>query len=263
MGLLVKMLNVMLAAMVALALPASPQKRAGDFRWQKTLGHDQTLEIKGVNGEVSASPAGGGAVEVVASKHGRRSDPADVEIEVVEHAGGVTICAVYPSAGNRPNECRPGEGGRMDTRNNDVSVDFEVRIPAGVRFVGRTVNGSVEAEGLAADADGYTVNGGVRIGTSGVARAETVNGGIRAAMGRADWSGPLSFKTVNGSIRLELPASTSADVKAETVNGDITTDFPLTVKGRFGRRMSGTIGAGGRSLDLETVNGSIELRQGR
>jgi hypothetical protein len=44
----------------------------------------------------------------VATKHGRRSDPAEVEIEVVEHAGGVTICAVYPSPGSRPNECRQG-----------------------------------------------------------------------------------------------------------------------------------------------------------
>ena len=51
---------------------------------------------------------------------------------------------------------------------------------------------------------------------------------------------------------------------AATVNGGIESDFPLTVTGRFGpRRVSGTIGGGGRDLRLETVNGGIHIRQGR
>ena len=40
--------------------------------------------------------------------------------------------------------------------------------------------------------------------------------------------------------------------------------FPLTIQGRFGpRHLSGTIGGGGRTLQLSTVNGSIHLRQAR
>jgi len=54
----------------------------------------------------------------------------------------------------------------------------------------------------------------------------------------------------------------SADVRAETVNGEMDTDFPLTVMGKFGpRHLRGTIGNGGRSLELSTVNGSIHLRK--
>ena len=46
---------------------------------------------------------------MTAQRTGRRNDPEDVRLEVVEHAGGVTICAVYPSKdAARPNECRPG-----------------------------------------------------------------------------------------------------------------------------------------------------------
>jgi hypothetical protein len=46
------------------------------------------------------------------------------------------------------------------------------------------------------------------------------------------------------------------------VNGDLVTDFPLTVTGRFGpRHLNGTIGSGGRALALETVNGTIRLRK--
>jgi len=247
------------------AVLAVPAAWGEEFRWSEVVAPGKVVEIKGVNGGIDAGPATGGEVEVIARKSGRRSDPAGVEIKVVEHAGGVTICAVYPSpAGERPNECRPGSGGRMSTRDNDVKVDFTVRVPDGVRFVGRTVNGGVEAEGLGADAEVYSVNGAVSVSSAGLVRAETVNGSITAAMGRADWTGPLELKTVNGSITVELPSSASARVEARTVNGGIETDFPLTVTGRFGpRRVSGTIGSGGRDLALETVNGAIHIRRGR
>jgi DUF4097 and DUF4098 domain-containing protein YvlB len=95
---------------------------------------------------------------------------------------------------------------------------------------------------------------------TGHVEARTVNGSIRASMGRADWSSETEFTTVNGGITLTLPANLSAEVSAETVNGDLETDFPLTVTGKFGpRHMRGTIGNGGRYLKLSTVNGSIHL----
>ncbi len=41
-----------------------------------------------------------------------------------------------------------------------------------------------------------------------------------------------------------------------------STSFPLTVTGRISRRsIQGTIGSGGRQLEMETVNGGIELRK--
>ena len=254
-----------LSVLAVTAALAAPSARGEDFRWSGAVAPGKILEIKGVNGGIQAGPASGSEVEVTAHKSGRRSDPSEVEIKVVEHGGGVTICAVYPNpSGGRPNECQPGSGGRMNTRDNDVKVEFSVRVPEGVRFVGRTVNGGVEAEGLTADAEVYSVNGTVTVTSSGLARAETVNGSITAAMGRADWSGPLELKTVNGTITVELPASTSARVEASTVNGGIDTDFPLTVTGRFGpRHVSGTIGSGGRELTLQTVNGGIHIRRGR
>ena len=89
---------------------------------------------------------------------------------MVEHAGGVTICAVYPSRAT-PNECAPGKAGRMHVRDNDVNVEFRVSVPAGVRFVGRTVNGGIEARGIKADAEAETVNGGVELDSTGTARA--------------------------------------------------------------------------------------------
>ena len=248
-----------------LGLPgqAGAAPHAQDFRWSGTIAAGKAIEIKGINGEIVAKGSSGGEVVVTASKHARDDDPESVRIEVVEHDDGVTICAVYPDTKrNRPNVCAPKDEGRMSSDDNDVSVDFEVRVPAGVRFIGRTVNGGVDATGLTADAHVSTVNGDVEVETEGRAEASTVNGGIHASMGRADWNGTMDFHTVNGNIDLELPSGINAEVRAGTVNGDIRTDFPLVVKGRFGpRRVSGTIGDGGRTLDLETVNGNISLRK--
>jgi hypothetical protein len=237
-------------------------RSADDFRWQGTLAPGQTVEIKGVNGSIEAGPSTSGQIEVLARRAGRRSDPESVTIEVVPHPGGVTICAVYPSPDGRPNECAPGGNGRMNTRDNDVKVDFTVSVPTGLVFAGRTVNGSVRADGLDNNLSLETVNGGVTFSTTGYASASTVNGSIRGALGRADWTDDLEFQTVNGSITLDLPESLSTDVEARTVNGAISTDFPLTVSGRFSnRRLSGVIGGGGRRLSLETVNGGITLRR--
>ena len=150
----------------------------------------------------------------------------------------------------------------MNVHDNDVTVDFTVRVPAGVRFVGKTVNGEVAAADLSSDVQANTVNGSIRISTAGYAEAQTVNGEIVASLGRATWSDALEFRTVNGGITLDLPAGLSTEVRATTVNGDIQTDFPLMVTGRLGpRRLHGTIGSGGRRLALETVNGSIRLRK--
>lgn len=217
-----------------------------------------------MNGDVHATAATGDQIDVTATKHARRSDPESVEIKVVPSEEGVTICAVYPTPrrAREVNDCTPGDHWSSHTEDNDVSVDFEVRVPKGIRFYGHTVNGEVEAERLGADVWAYTVNGSVHVSTTGVAEATTVNGSITAELGRADWADAVEFTTVNGGITLDLPATLSAEVRANTVNGDVISDFPLTVTGRFGpRRFHGTIGQGGRELNLSTVNGSIRLRK--
>ena len=250
------------AALAALFLsPLSAQ--AQDFQWRGSVAQGRAIEIKGVNGDIRAEPAGGNDVEVIGEKRGRRDNPDSVRIEVVPHAGGVTVCAVYPSRdGQRPNECAPGDGGRMNVQNNDVTVNFTVRVPAGVTFIGTTVNGGVEANRLHGDVALKTVNGSVAFSTTGGARAATVNGSIKGEMGRADWTDTLEMRTVNGGITLTLPPTLNTDVKASTVNGDIHTDFPITATGRITRRrVEGTIGGGGRLLSLESVNGSITLKR--
>ena len=254
--------RILLAFTSAIAV-AAPVSAQDTWTWNGTVAAGRAIEIKGVNGAIRATPSNDGQVHITARKTSRRSDTDEVRIDVVQHGGGVTVCSVYPSRRGRPeNECAPGNDGRMSVENNDVQVEFIVRVPRGVNFVGRTVNGGIDAQNMPADARATTVNGSVTVSAAGLATAETVNGGINAEVGRADWQGSLQFETVNGGITVTLPANINADVSASTVNGDIDTDFPLEVRGRFGpRRVSGTIGSGGRQLTLSTVNGGITLRR--
>jgi hypothetical protein len=249
------------AALIAATATAAPLAAQEQFQWNGRVPAGQTIEIKGVNGGIRAVAASGSDVRVTATKTGRRADPSQVRIEVLEHQNGVTICAVYPHRRER-NECAPGSGGRMSVENNDVQVEFVVQVPRGVNLAARTVNGGIEGAGLASDVRAHTVNGTVRISTSGLAQARTVNGAIEVAMSRADWTRRLEFETVNGSITISFGGDINTDVSASTVNGDITTDFPLEVRGRFGpKRVSGTVGSGGRELAISTVNGSITLQR--
>lgn len=231
-----------------------------EFRWSGSVARGEMVEIRGINGGISATEASGDRVEVVAVKSGRRSDPAEVRIEVVEHGGGVTLCAVYPHRdGDEANRCAPGEGGRLSSRRNDVSVEWEVRVPRGVRFNGRTVNGDVAATGLTEMVELTTVNGDVVIDTDGFATARTVNGSIEARMS-GDPRSDVSFETVNGSIDLDVTDGMNARLDAAWLNGGLETDLPFTVQGRMGRRSAqGTLGEGGPTLTLRTVNGSIRV----
>jgi hypothetical protein len=260
-------LSFAVVILVGGVLTPSPLAGAGGqasspYQWRGTVIQGGAIEIKGVNGAVKAIAATGAEVEVSAVLRGQRSNPADVRIDVVQHGGGVTICAVYPSPDSRPNECQPGDGGRMNTRDNDVTVAFTVRVPPGVRFVGRTVNGDIGADALTGPVSLKTVNGEATFSTTAYGEASTVNGSIRGTMGSSQWTEALRFHTVNGSVTLDLPADMSTEVRAKTVNGSISTDFPISVTGRVDpRNLTGTIGGGGRSLEVQTVNGSVTLRK--
>jgi hypothetical protein len=277
------MAAVMVSSCVGIAgpFPAEAQRRTADpFNWEGTLEPGQTLEIKGVNGPIRAIAASGRVARIEATRTARRSDPDEVEIAVVEHSGGVTICAVYPASGGRANECLPGDEGRISARRNDVDVAFTVEVPASVAFLAKTTNGSIEAQGLTGVVEARSTNGNVRVAggerviarttngsiairSAGEADARTTNGQIEARLGSLAGSGPLDFSTTNGSIVLDVPAGSNFEVDAQTSNGSIETDFPILVQGRISRNsLSGRIGEGGRQIRLRTTNGRISIESG-
>lgn len=228
------------------------------FHWSGPIAPGRTVTIRGIHGGVHVEPAVGSQVAVDARKTGRRSDPESVEIEVVEQGGNLIVCARYPRPDGRLNDC---DDRGQEVRDNDVAVDFDVRIPAGVNLVARTINGRIDAQDLGGDVEATTVNGSIHVSATGLVSATTVNGSVVARLGSPRIASDLEFTTVNGRVVVVLPSAVDAEVSARTVHGGIATDFPLTTRGRWGnRRMSGTLGKGGHQVRIETVNGGIELR---
>lgn len=147
----------------------------------------------------------------------------------------------------------------MSTRRNDVEVEFRVEVPQGVPFHGRTVNGSVEATDLASDVMAVTVNGSVALSTTGTATARSVNGSLDVRMGTAP-TRDAEFETVNGRIVLDVPDDMGARVEARWLNGGLDADLPMTLGSMSRGRASATLGQGGPTIHLKTVNGSIRIR---
>lgn len=244
-----------LAACVWLGAAATSAAQT-DFEWNGQLAPGQRIEVIGLNGSIHASPSPSGNVVVTAVKTaGRRGNPADVRVEMVTNSNGVTVCVVYPGGDG----CRPG-GGQNNSNDNDTRVDFDVQVPVGVNLQARSVNGSIDAQGLQSDTEATTVNGSVTLSTAGSARATTVNGSINAAMGQAVWRNGGRFTTVNGQVTLRLPAAVNADVRVSTVSGGIQSDFPLQISTDPGpKHAEGVLGGGGQRLDITTVNGQVTL----
>ena len=92
-------------------------------------------------------------------------------------------------------------------------------------------------------------------------RSNTVNGSIEATMD-ALTGGDIELGTVNGTVTAVLPSTLNAVVDASTVNGRVETEFALQVLGKISpRHVRGTIGSGGMTLKLNTVNGSVLIRR--
>ncbi len=251
------------------AARATRPQQDDHWNWRGSVAAGKTVEIRNINGSVTADAASGSQVEVTAVKRaGRHGDPKDVRIVAEEGSDGVTICVVYPGRSAADGCARRGQRRHSDDdedNRNDTEVEFTVHVPRGVEFSGNTVNGDVLARGMASRVGGRSVNGGVEIETSaGEASGESVNGSVHAIV-HGQGRDALRFESVNGAVDITLPRGLDADLDASTVNGSITSDFEITVQGGMAMRRSrlhGRIGQGGRALRVSTVNGSIRLHAG-
>jgi len=60
--------------------------------------------------------------------------------------------------------------------------------------------------------------------------------------------------------KLDAPLAPGSTLALENDVGSITTDMPLTIKGKVSKNLQGTIGAGEGKLYLRTDVGSIRIR---
>ena len=230
------------------------------FHWRGSVAQGRAIEVRSINGDVFAEGYDGPEVEVVANIAAESGLTTPVRVQAIESERGVTVCAVYETRDGEARECLGGD--TEQKKANGPRVNFTVRVPHGVSVIGRTVNGTVEAQRLDSDVEAYTVNGKIYISTHGSAQARTINGSIFASLGNPFWRKRGDFSTVNGSITLNLPACASTLVHAETINGRVSTAFRLHNSGNMTEKsLRGSIGTGVSTLKLKTVNGSIQLKK--
>ena len=269
---------------------------AQDFEFRRDLAGGSRFEVHNIIGDVRVEGYAGRTVEVTAKKKaGRHGNADDVEIKAVEMTGGVAMCVYYPGQWSQDddrdddrkprgqNPCNRGRTSGNRNNRNDTSVDFVIRIPAGLALELKTVSGDVIGRGLrgsdlgvgsvsgsisltdvkAATIDAGSVSGDVdldQIAAKDVS-AETVSGDVNYTGGLED-KGAYDFKTLSGDVTITLPKGPNAEVSAVTFSGDVSSDFPIVLNAarKNRHRMKATWGRGGAQLDLESFSGDIAIR---
>jgi DUF4097 and DUF4098 domain-containing protein YvlB len=228
------------------------------------LASQRTLWLRNINGSITVEPAEAGRVEIRAERTFRHSAADSVQIVTTESEKGLTVCAVWPGTSG---DAACGPDGRYAAESklhgNDVAVVFTVRLPRGVKVDASTINGDVEVRGASAPIGAGTINGDVTVETSaGPVRAVTVNGDAQATIRGFAEPGDVNLTTVHGDATLDLPDRVDAVLDGHTVTGDIASDYPLTIAGKFAsHNLSGTLGKGGRRIHITTVAGDVQVRK--
>jgi hypothetical protein len=292
-------LPLVAAAFLSLAAaPADAQgvTARGDsaFTWSGRVPAGARLKIHAAHGAIEATAASGETAEVRAVKRGR-GDFDEVAFRTVRDGNDVIICVVR----DEDDACGPEgveRGGRRWGRDTP-RTDFTVRLPRGVHLEANSGNGDVRVTGATADVDAHTGNGEVHVGAganevdattgngeveveeargpvearsgngdvrvrtaAGPVSATTGNGSVIARMSSIRGEGDMEFRTGNGEVRVEVPEGFTAVIDASMGHGRFSSDFPITLEGRFSpQRLRGTIGSGGRRVRLSSGNGDIEI----
>jgi hypothetical protein len=148
------------------------------------------------------------------------------------------------------------------------SASYEIFVPARIDLGMETVNGGINVDGVTGAMKFETVNGGIHLArVAGKINGQTVNGGVHVDLSGAKWDGEgLDVHTVNGGVTLGLPDSYSAEIRANTVHGGLSSDFQgaKITKGQWGagpNTLELNLGSGGAAIKLETVNGGVRIQR--
>jgi DUF4097 and DUF4098 domain-containing protein YvlB len=150
-------------------------------------------------------------------------------------------------------------------RSKSGSVDFTIKVPSDAILEDiELVNGNLKVTGVTGYLSLGTVNGSITAsGMTGNAWVETVNGNLDLSFDKMSKGQTVDLESVNGAILLRIPAKANAQVGAETLNGNISSEFGLAIeKGEWiGRSMEGLVGSGGARITIETINGNIDIKK--
>jgi hypothetical protein len=230
-------------------------------QWQRhyTLTEGGMLEIRNTNGLIQVEPGEGQDVTVSADR---------VVKAATDEAAKAALAAFEIQESSSPDHISLDSTRRTGMNLNvnlNRRVDFHVRVPRSTNVRLNTTNGNIEVTGpLSGTFRAETTNGQVHAtGLENSAKASTTNGEVSLQIARVGEDG-VSCETTNGRIELVVPPNLNARLSARVTNGGIRTEgLTLTsISEQSRRRLEGTFGSGGPSINLETTNGAVEIRGG-
>ena len=248
----------MIIAISAMLVYAGPEK---EFKKNLAVPPDAIVSVHNVNGDINIESWDKNEINIYA-KIGASSDEAlnNVEIKVIQTGNHLEISTKY------------GEDQEHDfwsfikniTKHlghmGHTNIDYWIKAPLKTNFDKiESVNGDVNVKKISGEVSAETVNGSIEFSelNSRIA-AETVNGSIIISVNGL--GGDIDCETVNGSIKVYIPGGSNAHLIAENVNGSIKSDFAVTINERIThKKLEGDVGQFGKTVKLETVNGSIYL----
>ena len=291
-----KLTQLLVVPAFALALPLSAAAQ-GRTQLDTTVRLDRqgTVDLSLVSGRIRVTAWDRQEVKVSASTDGRQrlrfnASPSRVTLTIEHerthgrHNGGdaryeVTVprnvrlnleavSASISVAGTQGEIDASSVSGEVDVTGGARSVNVE-SVSGSVRVAqvngnlrAESVSGNVRAEGVTGAIEASTVSGSITL-TSIQSRdvtTETVSGSIQYT-GSIDPGGRYDFESHSGSLRLNVPRNTGAQVSVETFSGHVETDFPAVMPATIGRRRSGsfefTIGDGRARITANTFSGRI------
>lgn len=202
----------------------------GNREAPETVVQEDTFQVSGPprlvveirNGDITVRSSGGaGEVRVTATI----KDPDKVEYQTGQNGDTVSVSANFSSG------------------ISNARVDVEVAAPEKAQLELETSNGSITLS----DIDGSV-------------SAKTSNGGITFA-GSLEPESQNSLRTSNGDVDVTLVNTRGVKLDAETGNGKISSELPITITGRSDNdQLTGVIGDGSGSLTIRTRNGDISIK---
>jgi hypothetical protein len=215
------------------------------------LGEDVAFSIPQAVGDVTVEGWDGDGAEIKVTKRGGSAEQRR-RVPVMLARGDERVSLLSP-----PSSLAGSSG---------VSVSYEIKLPRSLRQLEITAE---ESEVRLKDFEG-TVMLDVKAGTveltdvTGAVRSKLIKGSTKVSFGRAAREGAQEFSVVRGDVEVDFAERAGADVKAETMDGDISADEALglrVVKGPAGRHALGRVGEGGEPMLIKVVNGDIKLKK--
>src|SRR5208337_225669 len=247
-----------ICALFVLALGVHASEHRGnlteEFHQTYPLTADGRVELDNVNGDVHISTWDRNEVKVDAVKYAYSKERLDeARIEVDTEKDRLSIRTKY-----RDHDLTFNWG----SHDNPASVEYTITVPHAARLDEiKLINGALEITGVDGEVHASCINGRLDAhNISGHAELSTINGHLEAKFDQLPASS-VELKSVNGSVALTIPSDSKAEIEASTISGGIDNDFGMRVNHhRFvGRDLRGQLGSGGPHIEVQNVNGRIDI----